>query len=228
MKRRSPARVVVTVIAIACTAGCATTRHPAPPQADGACPTGITHTVRNGETVFSIARLYNIDVNDLARRNRLAPSGAVTPGQILLIQERTPAPDARPAAPVGHRTVSVFAWPVTGTVIAPFGEHAGKRRNKGIDIAARQGTPVGASMNGTVVYCDPAMKGFGKTVIIDHGDNYQTVYAYADDILVKTGDTVRQHEPVAVVGMTGRATQPSLHFEIRKNGEPIDPRCCLP
>jgi len=63
----------------------------------------------------------------------------------------------------------------------------------------------------------------GKTVILDHGNNFQTVYSYNSDILVKVGDLVSQNTVIAKVGRTGRARQPSLHFEVRKNGEPQNP-----
>ena len=98
-----------------------------------------------------------------------------------------------------------------------------KVKNKGVDIRAIEGSAVRASRAGKVVYCDSQLKGFGKTVILDHGNNYQTVYSYNRDILVKVGDVVEQNTVIAKVGRTGRAREPSLHFEIRRNGEPQNP-----
>jgi len=116
-----------------------------------------------------------------------------------------------------------FIWPVNGTVISTFGIQVDKLKNKGIDIKAEDGGRVLASKSGRVVFCDDQLKGFGKTVILDHGGNYQTVYAYNSDILVNVGDFVSQKAVIALTGKTGRAKEPCLHFEIRKDGEPQNP-----
>jgi septal ring factor EnvC (AmiA/AmiB activator) len=116
----------------------------------------------------------------------------------------------------------MFAWPVKGNIITPFGVN-GSLRSKGIDIKAREGSYVRAAKSGRVVYCDPNLKGFGKTVILDHGGGVQTVYAYNSDILVKVGDDVTKGAVIARSGATGRAREPSLHFEVRRNGEPQNP-----
>lgn len=127
--------------------------------------------------------------------------------------------------PSGSHT---FVWPVTGSVISYYGAKFDRVKNKGIDIRAGAGASVRASMSGRVVFCGERLKGFGKTVILDHGDNYQTVYAYNSDLLVKAGDRVEQNHVIARVGKTGRAKEPSLHFEIRKSGEPHNPFHYLP
>ena len=121
-----------------------------------------------------------------------------------------------------------FVWPIRGHVISAFGSDVDRVRNKGIDIRADLGANVMASRAGRVVYSDSHLKGFGKTIILDHGDNYQTVYSYNSDILVNVGDPVRQNDVIARVGRTGRAKEPSLHFEIRKDGEPQNPAYYLP
>jgi len=151
------------------------------------------------------------------------------------------APGAPPASPRGgmeggpSRTISpvaisfpaalrgYFTWPVRGEVISPFGSKVGRVVNKGIDIQAGEGADVRAARAGRVVYCDSHFKGFGKTVILDHGDKYQTVYAYNSDILVKVGDAVERNSIIAKAGRTGRARESMLHFEIRKDGEPQNP-----
>jgi murein DD-endopeptidase MepM/ murein hydrolase activator NlpD len=117
----------------------------------------------------------------------------------------------------------LFAWPANGRIIAPYGVKIDRVINKGIDIKVGEGSIIRAARAGRVVYCDTRQKGFGKTVIIDHGNGYQTVYAFNSEILVKTGDTVSQNDAIARSGNTGRAAEPSLHFEIRKNGMPQNP-----
>ena len=116
-----------------------------------------------------------------------------------------------------------FVWPVRGCIVSSFGDKIDRVRNKGVDIQAGEGSSVRASKAGKVVYCDSQLKGFGKTVILDHGNNFQTVYSYNEDILVEVGDVVEQNTVIARVGRTGRAKESSLHFEIRRNGEPQNP-----
>ncbi len=148
------------------------------------------------------------------------------------------APHAAPVTPTRPYTVNygaripitkdMFVWPVNGQVISPFGAKIDRVKNKGIDIRTEEGASVRASGSGRVVYCDTHLKGYGKTVILDHGDNFQTVYSYNSDILVKVGDAVSQNEAIAKTGKTGRAKEPGLHFEIRKDGEPQNPYYYLP
>ncbi len=121
----------------------------------------------------------------------------------------------------------LFSWPLKGYVITSFGVNSASR-SKGIDIRAKEGAAVRAAKSGRVVYCDPYMKGLGNTVIIDHGNGIQTVYAYNSAILVSVGDTVERGSVIAKAGATGRAKEPSLHFEVRKNGEPQNPAYYLP
>lgn len=122
----------------------------------------------------------------------------------------------------------MFAWPIKGDIVSFFGARTGRVMNKGIDIKAWEGMNVRAARTGRIVYCNSYFKGFGKTLIIDHGNGYQTVYAYNSDILVKVGDEVRQNDIIAKAGRTGRAKEPTLHFEIRRDGEPQNPYFYLP
>lgn len=131
-------------------------------------------------------------------------------------------------APYIPAVKGLFVWPVNGYVANQYGAKVDRVINKGIDIKSASGTPVRAAKSGRVVYRDPYLKGYGKTVIIDHGNGYQTVYSYNSDILVKVGDVVDQNFVIARVGTTGRAGEPMLHFEIRRDGQPLDPESYLP
>ncbi|MDR0701199.1 MAG: peptidoglycan DD-metalloendopeptidase family protein [Azoarcus sp.] len=136
---------------------------------------------------------------------------------------------ARPgdSAPAG----SPWIWPVKGRIIAgfdvPMGGGSSRLRNRGIDIAGKPGTPVLAAGGGKVVYAGSAVRGLGKMVIIKHDDNYLTAYAHNRAILVKENDTVAQGQKIAELGSTD-ADQPKLHFELRNQGQPIDPLKYLP
>jgi len=179
------------------------------------------HTVKKGETLWSISKMYGVDMDLLAGTNSISDNSSINKGQILKIPSSS---GARPRTVDYHSAKKAyFSWPVRGSVISRFGDKAEGSVNKGIDICAAEGRNVSASRPGRVVYCDSYLKGFGQTVIIDHLDGYQTVYSYNSDILVKVGDTVRQNQVIAKVGQSGRAKQPMLHFEIRRDGEPQDP-----
>jgi len=123
-----------------------------------------------------------------------------------------------------------WMWPVKGTIISRFDEATssdGKLRNKGIDIAGTPGTPVLAAADGKVAWVGNAMRGFGNMVLIKHNDEYLTAYAHNRVILVKVDDTVTKGQKIAELGSSD-ADQPKLHFELRKQGTPVDPLKYLP
>ena len=220
----SLAPVLLMMVMVAMLTGCATTPYTPPPVMPLPKAHGAYHMVKAGETLWSISKMYNVDLGDLIRVNNLQDSGSIAKGQSLLIPGAT---RTREASKYAYAKDS-FAWPVRGYAASSYGESVGNVRNKGIDIKSAEGSFVKASRAGRVVYCDSHLKGFGKTVILDHGDGYQTVYSYNSDILVNVGNTVRQSDTIARVGRTGRAKEPMLHFEIRKNGEPQNPVYYLP
>ena len=117
--------------------------------------------------------------------------------------------------------------PVKGTIINLFGLYKNKKFNvvnfrSGIDIKAERGEPIRAVWDGKILYSE-WFKGYGNLIIIDHGDNYYTLYANADECFTKKADIIEQGEVVATVGDTGAMTGPILHFEIRHHGKPVDP-----
>lgn len=126
-----------------------------------------------------------------------------------------PAPAPAPEAP--------WLWPAGGAVIEGFDEST----NKGLDIAGEPGDPVVASAAGSVVYSGSGLRGYGKLVIIKHEDDFLTAYAHNRDLLVKEGDKVSKGQKIAELGSTD-ADRPKLHFEIRKQGKPVDPAKFLP
>ena len=113
-------------------------------------------------------------------------------------------------------------------MISIFGARGGGRVNKGVDIQASSGSDVRAARGGRVDFIHENLPGFGKTIIIDHGDGFASVYAYVSEILVRKGDVVAQRQVIARVGKTGRAEVPALHFQIRRNQKPQNPLYYLP
>ena len=116
---------------------------------------------------------------------------------------------------------SGFIWPVNGPVVSPFGMRWG-RMHTGIDIAVGYGTPIHAAAAGRVIYAG-WMDGYGNLVFVDHGNGISTGYAHQSSIAVSNGQTVSQGELIGYVGCTGHCFGPHLHFEVRVNGNPVDP-----
>jgi lipoprotein NlpD len=142
---------------------------------------------------------------------------APAPGPVASIPEKKPAPAAAPAP------ASDWIWPASGRVIEKFDE----KRNKGIGIAGKEGDPVVASADGQVVYSGSGLRGYGNLVILKHDEHFISAYAHNRQILVKQGQTVKRGQRIAEIGKT-ETTEPKLHFEIRREGKPVDPLAYLP
>ncbi len=121
------------------------------------------------------------------------------------------------------RMSETFRRPVEGKTIAMFGPQKDGTVNEGVTISVPKGTPVKAAENGVVAYVGDELPGYGNLILIRHAGEYVTAYAHADTILVKKCDAVKRGQTVATAGTTGDASQPQLHFEIRKNSKPVDP-----
>ena len=196
-------------------------------RAERPIPSGTYYEVQRGDTLWRIAKLYDKDVDEIVRANRLPSAAKIDVGQRLFI----PGVSDRKtyAKTINTRSFSgKFSWPVVGRVTSHFGEKKGLVKNKGINIEAREGSKVVAADSGVVSFVDENMKGLGKTVIIDHENGYSTVYAHNSNIAVDVGQKIQRNQVIAYVGKTGRAEEPYLHFQIRKGHEPINPFYYLP
>ena len=116
-----------------------------------------------------------------------------------------------------------FRWPAQGRLITRFGERDTNGTNDGIDISIPEGTPIKASENGTVIYSGSELEDFGKLILVSHSGGWVSAYAHASAALVRRGDKVRRGQVIAKSGRTGNATVPKLHFELRKNSNPVNP-----
>lgn len=139
-------------------------------------------------------------------------------------QVRTTAPATAPqsVAQVGNLT---WRWPAQGPIIGRFSAQAGG--NKGIDIAGKEGDPIYAAAPGRVVYAGSGLLGYGNLVIINHNQQFLSAYAHNSRILVSENDMVKSGDKIAEMGQTG-ADRVQLHFEIRRDGKPVDPMLYLP
>ena len=194
---------------------------------------GVRHVVEAGQTLWRIAKVYEVAVDELARANGIDDPASLVVGQNLLVPGATdvrdvppyPAPLTGTPPPASPRVArSSFDWPVPGgRFLSGYGAPRRTHRHEGIDIGARRGQPVRAAAAGRVVYSGATMRGYGKTIVIDHGDGYQSLYAHNDSLLVDVGRRVEHGEPIALVGRTGNASGEHCHFEIRQGDMPIDP-----
>ncbi|NNM50816.1 MAG: peptidoglycan DD-metalloendopeptidase family protein [Pseudomonadales bacterium] len=208
-----------------------------------------------GDTLYSIAARHGKDYRELARINRLPEDFRIFPGQILRLVVISPASSASgvrtpmkepvhtssvsfASAPTHESTHGVkkmpsalasdriyWKWPVQGPILQGFSDHP--LGNKGIDISGKRGEPVLAAAEGTVVYRGTGLVGYGRLLIVRHGDRYLSVYAHNDKILVSEGMQVKAGQEIAELGSSG-ADRDFLHFEIRVEGHPVDPLTLLP
>ena len=114
-------------------------------------------------------------------------------------------------------------WPATGSLIAGFDE----ARNKGYDIGGKAGDPVIAAADGRVVYAGAGLRGYGNLIILKHNNTFLTAYAHNQSLLVKEDQDVKQGQKIAEMGSSD-ADRVKLHFEVRRNGKPVDPAKFLP
>ena len=116
-----------------------------------------------------------------------------------------------------------FAWPVRGQVVSTFGRKGGGLVNDGVNIAAPLGTPIRAAHAGTVVYVGNEVRGFGNLILVRDASGVVTAYAHADAVAVRQGQSVREGQVIGRVGRTGAVSAPQLHFQVRRDGRPVDP-----
>ena len=194
-----------------------------------------TYKVRSGDTLYSIAFRYGLDYRSLAKINSIPSPYVIYPDQVLRLQgsAKLLGEDAGPgagrtltAATITSKkynlpsSVGRWDWPVKGEIIAGFSMV--KPINNGIDIAAKGGGPVKAAADGVVVYAGGNLRGYGKLVIIKHTNNFLSAYGNNAVLLVSEGDEVKAGRPIARVG-GDNVDQKILHFEIRRDGKPVDP-----
>ena len=209
---------------------------------------GARHTVSKGETLYSIAWRYGHDYKSLAAWNRIKHPFTIYPGQVIKLtpalksraQQPPPVTDKRSRKPdrptrdttSPKKTAAIPAalaadirwqWPARGKLLEPSTLTA----KKGISIGGRRGQKVVAAATGKVVYSGSGLRGYGNLIIIKHNDTYLSAYAHNRDLVVKEGETVKAGQQISTMGVDGKGA-PVLHFEIRKNGQPVDPLGQLP
>ncbi|MDD5730158.1 MAG: LysM peptidoglycan-binding domain-containing M23 family metallopeptidase [Candidatus Omnitrophica bacterium] len=200
--------------------GCATVPPVAPPKPPVSGTPGTYHRVEKKETLWRISRMYNIDIDELAKVNHISDATSIEVGQLIFIpQAQKPAPVQTVCALPGEE----FIWPLRGKVIGQFGQNYNDMLNKGLNIQPYRSLDVVASRSGKVAFYDDNFLTFGKTVIIDHGDGFFTVYSRNSEVFVKAGDLVQKGNIIAKAGQAGKDKNTYLHFEIRKGSSAQNP-----
>ena len=189
--------------------------------------TGIVHKVASGETIYTIAKKYHTNAQNILNfpfnSFEDLDTFSLIAGQTLYVPNGTIEPE-KPAyqfiasIQAGVRGPSNFIWPTSGSITQnPVWYHMA------VDIANASAPPVLAADSGTVTYAGCLNWGYGCHVIIDHGNGYQSLYAHLSSYSPNVGDSVSQGSQIGVMGSTGRSTGTHLHFEIRSGGQILNP-----
>jgi murein DD-endopeptidase MepM/ murein hydrolase activator NlpD len=206
----------------------------AAPADAGESEDGVMHIVQPGQTLWRIARAYDVPLETIARANNIADPTRVDVGTPVFIPGvratidvapfPAPLPGQRRSMSLPIATAGAYTWPVqNGEFMRPFGEPRLHHIHAGVDIRGLRGQDIRATRDGVVAFSGPTASGYGTMVILDHGDGVQSLYAHAQTVLVHTGDSVTRGEPIARVGRTGNATTEHCHFELRLENHPVDP-----
>ena len=229
-----------------------TKKSPAIAPADTAVKPGY-YSVKPGDTLIRIGLDHGQNWRDIIRWNAIENPNLIEVGQVLRVlpPSAESAPEAvvvKPVASPGSVTsgqeipanpasakppsnaatetteeAMTFGWPAAGSVQSTFDE----AKNKGIDIAGKLGDSVVAAADGRVVYAGAGLRGYGNLIILKHNNNFLTAYAHNQTLLVREEQSVKKGQKIAEMG-NSESEQIKLHFEIRKQGKPIDPIKLLP
>ncbi len=237
--RKSVLRMVIgSVCAILILAGCS--HYPKAPE---------KYTVRSGDTLSGIARQYGLTVKEIKDWNALRSAHKILVGQVLHLRPgkkissssgksrsiaRKTTPKKSTGRSVARHTPSPtlssgskkhWSWPIQGKLAHRYNPNIPGR--KGIKINGYFGQPVKAASSGKVIYRGTGLPGYGRLLIVKHNNGTLSAYGYLGRILVREGQTVKKGQSIAELGMS-TDNRSVLHFEIRRNGKPVNPMLYLP
>ena len=207
-------------------------------------PPPTVYKVKRGDTLYSVSWRFGMDFKTVASINGIRSPYTIYVGQKLrfkpyrqVVKKSTQKTTASKKTATKKKKVAAkstwvpsnqrlrWQWPVNGKIISSYSKSAAWRQ--GINIAGKSGQKVAAAAAGKVVYSGNGLPRYGNLIIIKHNDTYLSAYAHNKYLTVKDGQVVKAGQKIALLGRTG-AQRDQLHFEIRRNGEPVDPMRFLP
>ena len=205
-------------------------------------PVARFHSVHAGETLYGLSQHYGVDMSAMVRVNAIPAPYRLIVGQRLRLPGAQPEAtksvtvvESKPAAPVVKRAAKglptkpppraskYFLWPAEGRMLSSFGPKEGGLHNDGINFALPSGAPLRASENGVVAYAGNELPGYGNLLLIRHDGGWMSAYAHNETLLVTRGDQVKRGQIISHAGSTGNVSSPQAHFELRRNGKPVNP-----
>ncbi|MBT4289830.1 MAG: peptidoglycan DD-metalloendopeptidase family protein [Deltaproteobacteria bacterium] len=203
--------LLLMVISVLILNGCSISQKEALPEI------GFWHTFKHEDTLEKISSKYSVSLNIIQKKNDIYDSEDLVPGMKIFI------PGVRHVTKSSHKPVPrlQFIWPAKGVISSGYGTRHG-RKHDGIDITKDNGRKIVASASGTIEF-KGWKKGYGKVLIINHGNGFKTLYAHNQTLYVDKNQYVNQGQKIAYMGSTGISSGIHLHFEIQKNGKPINP-----
>jgi lipoprotein NlpD len=208
-------------------------------------PPPQSYKVKRGDTLYSVSWRFGMDFKTVANINGIRSPYIIYVGQKLrfksykqVAKKKVNTGSTAKKATATKRTKTalkskwvssnqrlIWHWPVKGKIISTYSKNIVGR--KGIDIAGQSGQKVSAAAAGKVVYSGNGLPRYGNLIIIKHNDTYLSAYAHNKYLTVKDGQIVKAGQKIALLGRSG-SQRDKLHFEIRRNGEPVDPMRFLP
>ncbi len=189
----------------------------------------VYYKVVKGDSLYKIAKDFSMSVDEVLAMNNIKKDEAkrkVLPGKILKLKDNERI-EHYAGKDLENKDESLdkdrFDWPLVGRILKDYGASLNGTINEGINIKANQNTIVKSTEDGTVIYTGESLKAFGNLILIQHDDNWISAYAHLKSIMVKKGQKVKKGDSIGRVGSTGYVTSSQLHFELRRNAEPVDP-----
>lgn len=207
-------KIIIVLLTLVILAGCAAREASyviTPPIS--AIP-GVYHEIKKGETLWSISKAYDVDIERLAKINRIPDKTKVCEGQLIFI------PEAKEVIKISWLDAKSrsFIWPTKGKIISYFGNIVDNQKNKGIDISVSRSQNILAANDGRVVFIGKALAGYGDTIIVEHQNNLSTVYSNVGEIKTKLGKRISQGDIIA-----SAKEGDAFHFEVRKDSQSVNP-----
>ena len=244
------------LLAVSLVSGCTTTRDnsaDAPAVKRYKKSSAKYHKVKPGDTLYAVSFKAGVDYKKLAAWNNLPKPYVIYPGQVLKLfppstrkktavtksttrkqskptsKSKTTATTskkaAKPSSSAVYNSKLAWTWPTKGKLVSHFSSKDSLR--DGIKIAGKKNQKIVAAESGKIVYVGSGLVGYGRLIIIKHNNKYLSAYGLNDQLLVKEGESVKRGQQIARMG-TDNTGKPMLHFEIRRNGKPVNPVSYLP